>query len=313
MGRVRILRRDDVERTLDMAACIDAVEAAFVAYSAGRAELPGVIHLDVPEARGEVHVKAGHLHGAPAYAVKIASGFAEPEPPAIDGMVLVFDATDGAPLALLLDGGLLTDLRTGAAGGVAARWLAPPAVERVAVLGTGIQARRQVEALRVVHPDGFDVALWGRHGERAVAAAAEIGAAVAASPETAVRAADVVVTCTASHAPLVDAAWIGPRALVIAVGSDGAGKQELDPEILRRADVLAVDALDQSRRIGELQHAPEQADRAVELGAIVAAGASRGDEGLAVADLTGVGVQDVAAAAAVLERAAPEAGDAIEL
>ena len=129
MGRVRILRRDDVERALDMAACIDAVEAAFVAYSAGRAELPGVIHLDVPEARGEVHVKAGHLHGAPAYAVKVASGFAEPEPPAIDGMVLVFDATDGAPLALLLDGGLLTDLRTGAAGGVAARWLAPPTVD----------------------------------------------------------------------------------------------------------------------------------------------------------------------------------------
>ena len=100
---------------------------------------------------------------------------------------------------------------------------------------------------------------------------------------------------------------------MIAVGSDGAGKQELDPEILRRADVLAVDALDQSRRIGELQHAPEQADRAVELGAIVAEGAPRGDEGLAVADLTGVGVQDVAAAAAVLERAAPGAGDAIEL
>ena len=313
MGRVRILRRDDVERALDMAACIEAVEAAFVAYSAGRAELPGVIHLDVPEARGEVHVKAGHLHGSPAYAVKIASGFAGLEPPAIDGMVMVFDAADGAPLALLLDGGLLTDLRTGAAGGVAARWLAPSTVQRVAVLGTGIQARRQVEALRVVRPGGFDVALWGRHGERAAAAAAEIGAAVAASPEAAVRDADIVVTCTASRAPLVDAAWLGPRALVIAVGSDGAGKQELYPEILRRADVLAVDSLDQSRRIGELQHAPEQADRAVELGTIVAAGASRGDAGLAVADLTGVGVQDVAAAAAVLERAAPDAGDAIEL
>ncbi|HEX6844111.1 MAG TPA: hypothetical protein VF235_03245, partial [Actinomycetota bacterium] len=74
MSTVRILRRDDVRAALSMPACIDAVESAFVAYHEGRAELPGVIHLDVPEARGEIHVKAGHLHGAPAYAVKVASG-----------------------------------------------------------------------------------------------------------------------------------------------------------------------------------------------------------------------------------------------
>src|SRR5215208_6759904 len=115
MSEVRILRADDVRNALSMAACIDAVESAFVTYSAGRAELPGVIHLGVPEALGEVHVKAGHIHGAPAFAVKVASGFYAIDPPAIDGMVVVFDARTGAPAALLLDGGLLTDLRTGAA------------------------------------------------------------------------------------------------------------------------------------------------------------------------------------------------------
>ena len=141
MGRVRILRADDVRASIDMRACIDACERAFVAYSSGGAELPGVIHLDVPEARGEIHVKAGHLHGAPFYAVKAASGFYGLEPPAIDGLVIVFDARDGSPAALLLDGGYLTDLRTGAAGGVAARHLAPERVERVAVIGTGAQAR----------------------------------------------------------------------------------------------------------------------------------------------------------------------------
>ena len=149
VGRaVRILLEDDVRAALDMASCIEACRDAFVAYSSGRAELPGVIHIDVPEARGEIHVKAGHLHGAPYYAVKAASGFYAQEPAAIDGLVLVFDARDGSPAAILLDGGFITDQRTGAAGGVAAAELAPAAVEEVAVIGTGIQARKQVEALR---------------------------------------------------------------------------------------------------------------------------------------------------------------------
>src|SRR5262249_58126481 len=101
---------------LPRGACIDAAEAAFVAYSAGRAELPSVIHLDVPEAEGEIHIKAGHLHGGRTYAVKVSSGFYGAEPPAYDGLVLVFDATTGAPAAFLLDGGVVTDPRTAAAG-----------------------------------------------------------------------------------------------------------------------------------------------------------------------------------------------------
>ena len=104
--------------------------------------------------------------------------------------------------------------------------------------------------------------------------------------------------------------WIAPGALVTALGSDGAGKQELDPELLRRADVLAVDSLDQCLRLGELQHAPALADRAVELGRICAGEApGRTDEHqLVVCDLTGVGVQDVAAANAVLANAPADAG-----
>ena len=126
-----------------MRACIEACERAFIAYSSGGAELPSVIHLDVPESEGEIHVKAGHLHGAPFYAVKAASGFYGLEPPAIDGLVMAFDARDGSPAAFLLDGGYLTDLRTGAAGGGGAP-PRPQRVDRVAVIGTGVQARYQV-------------------------------------------------------------------------------------------------------------------------------------------------------------------------
>ncbi|HEX3299152.1 MAG TPA: ornithine cyclodeaminase family protein [Actinomycetota bacterium] len=310
MATVRILREEDVRAALPMASCIEAVEAAFIAYSGGEAELPAVIHLDVPESRGEIHVKAGHIHGAPSYAVKVASGFYAADPPAIDGLVLVFDAATGAPVAFLLDGGYVTDTRTGAAGGVAARWLAPDDVAVVAVIGTGIQARRQVEALRCVRDVGA-VRVWGRNADHAAAAAVDLGGIVAATVEEAVDAADVVITCTTSTEPLVRADWIAEGTHVTAVGSDGAGKQELDPELLRRANVLVADSLDQCRRLGELQHALDVADRAVELGAICAgkAVARTSQTQLTVCDLTGVGVQDVAAANTVLANA----GDAGEL
>jgi len=313
MATVRILRAADVRAALSMTACIDAVEAAFISYSAGEAELPSVIHLEVPEAQGVIHVKAGHLHGAPAYAVKVASGFYAQDPPAIDGMVVVFDASTGAPTALLLDGGSLTDLRTGAAGGVAARWLAPERVDAVAVIGTSIQARKQIEALRSVRGIG-EVRVWGRNAERAGKAAADVGGVVASNVEDAVRGATLIVTCTASTEPLVRSDWIDDGTHITEVGSDGVGKQELDPELLRRADVLAVDSLDQCKRLGELQHALDVEDRAVELGRICAGEVpGRTDEGqLTICDLTGVGVQDVAAANAVLANAG-DAGETVQL
>ena len=310
MGRVRIVREDDVRAALDMRGCIEACEQAFIAYSSGKAELPGVIHLDVPESRGEIHVKAGHLHGSPFYALKAASGFYGLEPPAIDGLVVVFDARDGSPAAFLLDGGYLTDLRTGAAGGVAARHLAPERVERVAIVGTGAQARYQLDALAEVRLGFTEVRLWGRNAEHAARTADDLrrvgeGCAVIPVPsvQEAVEGADVVITCTAAREALVEAAWLAPGAHVTAVGSDGTGKQELDPQILRHADVLVVDSLAQCTELGELQHAPDEAGRAVELGAVCAGDAhGRTDEAeLTVCDLTGVGVQDVAAANAVME------------
>jgi ornithine cyclodeaminase len=303
-----------------MASCIDACERAFVAYSTGAAELPNVIHLDVPESSGEIHVKAGHVHGASHYAVKIASGFASAAgEPVADGMVIVFDARSGAPAALLLDNGYLTDLRTGAAGGVAARYLAPDRVERVAVIGTGTQARRQLEALAVVR-EGFEqVRVWGRnadHARRCVdglrADHPTVDVVWCSSVREAVDGADVVITCTAAREPLVLAPWLKPGVHVTAVGSDGSGKQELDPGVLRAADLVVVDSRDQCARLGELQHAPDQLARSVELGEICA-GERRGrdDPGqITVCDLTGLGVQDVAAAALVMERAG-DRGDVI--
>src|SRR5579862_2872119 len=134
-----VLREHEIRSLLDPTSCIDAVEQSFTAYATGGAELPNVIHLDVPEHNGEIHIKAGHLHGGNWYACKFASGFAGRN----DGVVLTFDAHTGAPAGILFDGGYLTDLRTAAAGAIAARHLAVPTVKTVAIIGTGIQSRLQ--------------------------------------------------------------------------------------------------------------------------------------------------------------------------
>jgi ornithine cyclodeaminase len=316
MGReVLVYSGPEVRAALDMPSLIDAVEAAFVAASRGEAEVPPPIHLDVPESAGEIHVKAGHLHGASHYAVKVASGFSSSDPPAVDGLVLVFDATDGSPAALLLDDGFITDARTGAAGGVAARHLAPDRVDVVAVLGTGAQAGYQLDALAAVRPSFAHVRVWGRNRDHATRCVDDLLArpglpegcrfAVVETVEDAVDGADVVLTCTASREPLLRVEWLRRGAHVTAVGSDGVGKHELDPGVLRAADVLVCDDREQSARIGELQHAPDEVARAVELGAVAsgtASGRTSSDQ-LTVCDLSGIGVQDVAAAALVLRRA----------
>ena len=305
---------------LDMESCIDACERAFAVYSTGGAELPSVIHLDIPEAEGEVHVKAGHLHGSPMFAVKVSSGFYAEDPPAIDGLVLVFDSRDGSPVAFLLDGGLITDLRTGAAGGVAARFLAPREVGKVAVIGTGLQARYQLDALAIVRPGFALVHVWGRNRDHTARCVRDLRVRpglpegcvfeAADSVENAIEGADLVIACTASTSPLVRAELLAPGAHVTAVGSDGPGKRELDRGVMERADLLVVDSREQSLRLGELQHAPEEAARAVELGEVCAgrhAGRANQDE-LTVCDLTGLGVQDVAAANLVMQRATGSGG-----
>jgi ornithine cyclodeaminase len=314
-----ILRESEIHALLDPRGCLQAVESAFSAYARGQAELPAVINLEVPEHRGEVHVKAGYLHTGPYYAVKIASGFLDNTQlglPTSDGMVLVFDARTGAVAALLLDNGYITDLRTGVAGAVAAKYLARTTVETVAVIGSGAQARHQIRSLGLVRKLR-EVRVWGRNRGKAAACIEDLSRptaglrfVLASSVREAVEGADVVITVTASREPLVQAEWMATGALVIAVGSDGPDKQELDVEVLARADRIVADSLAQCLRLGEIHHAVEKGvispeKVTAELGQITAGlkpGRTSDDE-IIVCDLTGVGVQDIAAASLVLERA----------
>jgi ornithine cyclodeaminase len=330
---VLVLREPEIRRLLDPASCLEAVENAFTAYATGGASLPAVINLDVEESRGEVHIKAGHLRGTPQYAVKIASGFYDNPSrglPQNDGMVLVFEAQTGVPSALLLDNGFITELRTGSAGAVAAKHLARRDARVVGVVGCGHQARFQLESLALVRP--FDeVRIYGRRPDRARACVEQLaadpaiprGCRVTAVREVreAVDGADIVVTVTSSREPLVRAAWLSPGAHVTAVGSDGPDKRELHTDVLRRADLIVADSRSQCLLLGEIHHAvaegviPEERI-GCELGEITAGKkpGRRSDAEITVCDLTGVGVQDVAAAALVLARArAAGAGQPIAL
>ncbi len=305
-----VLREADVRALLDPQSCIDVVADAFTAYASGGAELPGVIHLNVPEHAGEIHIKAGHLHGSPWYACKFASGFAGTN----DGVVLAFDARTGAPAAILFDRGYITDLRTAAAGAVAARHLARERVHTVAVLGTGIQARLQPQLLARVRSFAR-VRVWGRRRDAVdrcvddLRAVLPVDVVAADTVASALADADIVVAVTASRAPFVRASWLAAGALVIAAGSDGPDKQELDVDVLASADRVVADSLAQCRRLGEIHHAIDAGvlsdDRVTELGQITAGRAPgrRTPDEMIVCDLTGIGVQDVAAANAVVARA----------
>lgn len=307
---IPIVDEATLRSALTAASAVAAVRDAFSADGDGRAHVPPVINLEIPAARGEFHVKTAHIDGVPHVAVKVASGFydnAAKGLPSGSGLMAVFDASTGLPAALLLDNGFLTDIRTGAAGAVAADHLARRSIVTVGVIGSGVQARHQVECLRVVR-EFTRIVAWSPTRSRLEAYCAEMQvrgyeAVAARGPQEVCAASDILVTATPSREPLVRAGWLRPGVHVTALGSDSHGKQELDAGCLRRADLVVVDRESQCRSFGELSHAADLAVHA-QLGEIVA-GHSHGrtsDAQITIADLTGVGFQDTAIASAVIRQ-----------
>jgi ornithine cyclodeaminase len=293
---------------------VTVVREAFRADGEGRTRVPPVINLDVPH--GEFHIKTAHIDGVPHLAVKVASGFyanALRGLPTGSGLMALFDAETGLPAALLLDNGYLTDLRTGAAGAVAADYLARTTIETVGVIGSGVQARHQVRCLAVVRQFRRLIA-WSPSAAHLQAYCDEmrgdgLDVTAAATPEEVCRASDLLITATPSREPIVRAEWLRDGTHVNAVGSDTPGKQELNPFCLIRADVVAVDRLSQCASFGELKHALDAGMKteAIELGQIVAGNrpGRTTDAQITIADLTGVGFQDTAIASASLQLLTP--------
>ncbi len=321
MTHTRIVTAEEIAAVLPRLDLVAAMERAFVAQADGRAQLSAVGELLFHAPAGEAHIKGGHIAGQPVFVVKVATGFYDNPArglPSSSGLVVVLSADTGEPVAVMLDGGRLTDLRTAAAGAVAAKHLAPPDVGAIGIVGAGIQARLQADLLRSV-TSCRRVVLFARRADAALACARDLRALgfevdLVDSPAQVAARANLIVTTTPARTPLLNLHDVRPGTHITAIGADTPGKQELDPRVITSADLVAVDDLTQCEARGELQHAHDGSlhrDRIVTLGSIVA-GRNQGrttDAQITVADLTGVATQDIEIATEVLaaldDRGAP--------
>ncbi|MCW4149623.1 cyclodeaminase [Halomonas sp. 18H] len=313
---MQLYQRDAIEAavTLDHAA-LAAVEAGFAALGRGEVVQPPILSMAIEESNGEVDVKTAHICGAERFAIKVSPGFFDNPGlglPSLNGLMMVFSARTGQVEAVLFDEGYLTMIRTALAGAIAAKHLSRESSQRVAVLGAGEQAERQVEALRLVR-DIRIVDVWARRHEAAESFAHQLrqrGLDVNVHEDlpSACAQADIIVTTTPSREPLLQARDLPEGVHITAMGSDSPDKRELADALLTRADAFVCDTRAQSETNGELKgFAGREAPFKVhELGQVIAAGASLRltDATITVCDLTGTGVQDTAIAGFALSRLA---------
>lgn len=302
---------------LDLEAALDDVADAMRRYSRGEAQQAAVGHLAFRDPPGDTHVKSAWLHGDEAFAVKLASTFYDNPrrglPPG-SGLMLVVSAQTGAPLALLQDDGELTDLRTAMAGAVAARVIANPAwrAPTLGVVGAGVQA--ELQARWIAREIGAGrILVWGRRDAAAAGICERLGrlgldARPVADLAELGQASDLIVTTTPARAPLLTLDMLRPGYRIVAVGADAPGKRELGAGVVARADLVLADSRRQAVDHGECCWALKEglsAEQVIEIGALLPAGPPPAPGACAVADLTGLGVQDAAIALGVWRRLAP--------
>ena len=313
---MRIIGGPEVEQLLDMASCIQAVEQAFRTRGAGGRASSAVCGIELPE--GGLHAKLAVLDVAQPYAAAKINANLPGNPsrrdlPTIQGLLVLFDALTGIPLAVM-DSGAITTLRTAATSAVAARYLAREDADTATFIGCGVQARAHLAALQCVRPVerciAFDVDATAagrfvdeardRHG-----LVIEVGGDFRA----ATRASEIIITTTPSRHPVLHLDDVSSGTFIAAVGADHEHKHEIDPALLRVAAVV-VDDLMQCEQMGDLHHAlnagaMRREDVRASLDQVVAGIRSgrNSDDETVVFDSTGIAIEDVAAAALVYERA----------
>lgn len=319
MPKLMILTEQDLRKAvkLDLDA-VECIRSAFAALSSGKVVMPPILTMSVEDYNGEVDVKTAYVPGIDSFAIKMSPGFFDNPKlglPSTSGLMVLFAVQTGMVEAILLDNGYLTDIRTAAAGAVAAQHLSRADSSTACIVGTGQQARLQLEALCLVRP--IETAtIWGRNLERAEKAATELAdrlnipVQAGQDLKSAVRSADIIVTTTSSSKPLVMKDWLRPGHHVTAMGADQGHKNELEPGCLGVADLYVPDRRSQTEILGELHHALDQGviqrtAEIPELGDVVSGKVSirRTPNSISICDLTGTGVQDTAIATYARQRA----------
>jgi ectoine utilization protein EutC len=308
---IRIVTEAELRKAvkLDLTA-IDVIERAFVALASGKVVMPPILSMDLHDANGEVDVKTAYIPGFDGFAIKVSPGFFDNPKlglPSLNGLMILFSAKTGLVEAVFLDNGYLTNIRTAAAGAVAARYLAPEAVEIAGVIGAGVQARLQLKAAHLVRP--FTHALiWSRNAAQNEDCVNQlrddlnIDVRIADSAEALVRASQLVITTTPAREPVLLADWLHPGLHITCMGSDQPGKNEIDPAALVAADAYICDSVSQCETSGELEAALATGiwnkGTPAQLGEVVTGKATgrTSPSDVTICDLTGTGAQDTAIA-----------------
>jgi ectoine utilization protein EutC len=295
---------------------IDVIEQAFAALARGGVVMPPILSMDMHEVNGEVDVKTAYIPGFDGFAIKVSPGFFNNPKiglPSLNGLMILFSAKTGLVESLFLDNGYLTDIRTAAAGAVAARHLAPERVETAGVIGTGVQARLQIEAAHLVRPFSR-VLVHGRDMDKALTCAAHLARSLNVKTEavadaaTLVAESQLVVTTTPARQPVLKADWLHPGLHITAMGSDQSGKNEIEPAALMAAQLYVCDRVSQAEVSGELEAARAAfmwtKGTPAELGDVIISKTPgrQSQNDITICDLTGTGVQDTAIATHVRAR-----------
>lgn len=298
---MKIYTRNEIEQAIDIPVLMQAIEDGLCLASAGKAiSAPtSFVHFDDP--KGDVHIKSGAILNGEMYIVKIASGFYENPVaglPSSNGAMLLFSQKTGELLSILLDEGRLTDVRTGLAGAIAAKYLAPPDITTIGIIGTGTQAREQLHHLQYV-TQCKDVLVRGRDREKMEVFAADpylegFRINLSTSIEDITERCNLIITTTPSTKPLLFGHQIRPGTHITAIGADDVGKQELDSSVFDCANLVVVDSLEQCSRYGDLSHAKNiDLSSVIELGKLIQESITRHPDWITVADLTGVAIADL--------------------
>ncbi|WFU50166.1 ornithine cyclodeaminase family protein [Sinorhizobium terangae] len=257
-----LLKKDEVRRLIGMTEVIGAVEEAYKAFNNHQVEQPDYIGMHLPSPRGEIDFKLGYYKANEVISMKASSGGFIDNPTAYGvpsgmGTILLFDARSCA-LICIMDGSLITGLRTGASGAVSVKALARKNARTVASIGTGNQARMQIRAVNEIMKIE-EIHAWDSHPDTLSRYKAEIESEfgipviMANSKKEAVEQADILITTTRGKGSLVEADWVKPGTHIVAIGTDQRGKQELDPELFRNAKII-VDSISQCSEKGETWH-----------------------------------------------------------
>ena len=306
-----LLKKEEVRELISMKDLIGAVEEAYKAFNSDQVEQPDYIGMHLPSPGSEIDFKLSHYKANQLISMKTSSGGFADNPTAFGlpsgmGTILLFDARSGA-LICVMDGSLITGLRTGAAGAVSVQVLARKDARRITSIGTGNQARMQIRAIREVM-DIEEIHAWDNSAATLSRYKTEIESefgipvVIARSKREAVEKADILITTTRGKGSLVEADWVRPGTHIVAIGTDQRGKQELDPEIFRNAKIV-VDSVAQCSGKGETWH---PLDRRIitedgihaEIGEILL-GTQPGRENnqeVTIFDSTGMAIQDNTAA-----------------